>query len=533
MYNINTKTDKPDIGLMEYRVLELMKRGIKVDTSTGLVDYYRDMASRFEADIMDKYCIVNVNSSKQVINFIKNMANKAGLSGKNDIIDICYNDKTQKWTSNADALEKLADLGYEFATDIIDYRHAKKYADSIGNVIGAADENGYVHSEVSLGKTHRINYSKPAIMTIPKRLLWEVIIPEDKEHSLFSIDIKNQEPAILIGLTGAESLKPALRAEEGLYEYMFKQCFVPKATANVLIDTFMEDRLYSTKEIESIGTISPALYRPRKPEIKDTFYNGERVIAIETICTGSSKGVTPELPNKVRVETETGSMYDLEVEWEEIDKKQINRSNDYEVKGVVKGLDITISEASRKEFKQSWLAISYGASSFGIMEMCKTIDGKTVWNFITKNENLKAYRDKVSKWAKAGNTTIGTAFGNIMDAGYETEWRKLQRILLDLPIQGTGADVLALLIEHFYKVRENNGWTANDIDLYYTRHDEVIIEVSNELIERIKASGSYIEAFLADTFEHQINDWEPFKIEITNVSGSGNHVDDIFIDEDE
>ena len=515
MYHINSREVKPDIGKMEYRVNELMKRGIKVNTHSDIVEYYRDMAERLRTDISDKYCIINVDSPKQIVEFIKGMSDRAGMTGRNDIIDICYDDKTGKWTTKAEALEKLADLGYDFARDIIDYRHAKKYADSIGSVIEAADANGYVHPDVSIGKTNRINYKNPAVMTIPKQLLWKVIIPEDSEHTLYSIDIKNQEPAILIGLTGADDLKDALRAKEGLYEYLFAQCFVPKATANVLIDTFMENRRYSTSEIEAIGTISPALYKPRKPEIEDTYYNGEKVIAIETVCVGSEKGKYPELPATVQFVTESGTNHTANVKWEEIDKKVINRSNDYEVRGVIEGLTIKISDVARKEFKQSWLAISYGASSFGIMQMCKTIDGKVVWNFITKHNKLKEYRDNVSKWAKAGNTSIRTLFGNIVDAGYDEDWRRLNRQLLDLPIQGTGADVLALLIEHFYDYCKEHGYNNGELELYYTRHDELIIEVSNEFMSRVN-----IEEVLRDIFEHQINDWEPFKIEVINLDNT-------------
>ena len=33
-----------------------------------------------------------------------------------------------------DALEKLSDLGYQFATDLLDYRRAKKLAESIESV---------------------------------------------------------------------------------------------------------------------------------------------------------------------------------------------------------------------------------------------------------------------------------------------------------------------------------------------------------------------------------------------------------------
>ncbi|MBO5386845.1 MAG: Ig-like domain-containing protein, partial [Lachnospiraceae bacterium] len=341
MYKINTKKDMPDIGYMEMVADKLMRRGIRLSNCIKLRDYYVELRATLKSEIQSKYGIDNPNSTNQIAYFLNDMSNRVELTSKNDIINICYDSENDKWTSKAEALEKLSDLGYEFAQDLLDYRHAKKYAESIESIMDAADSDGLIHPLVTLGKTNRINYSKPGLLTIPKKLLWHLIAPYTAGNVLYSVDIKNQEPNILINMTGAQELKYALESKDGLYETIFKQCFQPIATANILVDTLPENRIYSISELKKIGTISPANYSPSRPMIKDVYYNGERVIGIETVCVGSEKGVYPELPSEVSIEVENGTIYNLPVEWESADKKY-KRSSDYSLQGKIIGLDIKV-----------------------------------------------------------------------------------------------------------------------------------------------------------------------------------------------
>ena len=53
------------------------------------------------------------------------------------------------------------------------------------------------------------------------------------------------------------------------------------------------------------------------------------------------------------------------------------------------------------------------------------------------------------------------------------------------------------------------------LELYYTRHDELIIEVDKGWAEEVGKDG--VEDTLRGILEHQIDNWEPFKVEITLV----------------
>ena len=176
--------------------------------------------------------------------------------------------------------------------------------------------------------------------------------------------------------------------------------------------------------------------------------------------------------------------------------------------------NIAFALTERKEFKTSWLAISYGASIFGIQHACKTIDGKHVYNYITKINELKEYRDKIDKLARKETNVIGTVFGTRLYAGDFDNWKKLKRVLLDLPVQGTGSDILSLLIKRFYDYSKEYG-LEDKVSLYYTRHDELIIEVSKDWLDSV--GKEVVENTLRDMLEHQVDNWTPFQVEVEQV----------------
>lgn len=512
MYHISLKEDKPDIAYMKAKVEELMARGIRLQEFTKLRDYYVNLRDTLKQNFAETYGVQNPNSVKQLVGLLIRLSNSVELGSRNDIIENCYNDQENKWTTNKDALGNLAALGYEFAQDLLDYRAADSYAKAILSLEGNIAEDGLLHPEVSLTKTNRINYTGPALMNIPKKLLWQLVAPFTPGNALYSIDIKNQEPSILAHATGADELKQALESPEGLYESLFKQCFKPCCIANVLIDTFMEDRVYSAKEISDIGTISPKSYYACRPQTTEQYYNGEKIKLIETICAGGSKGVVPELPDKVHIETENDNTYEVNVTWEQDDIKS-KSSKDYSVRGYLEGVEMKITPIERKEFKTSYLAITYGAAITTIKESCKHIDGERVYKFVTGIKAIKEYKSNINKLINQGVNVIGSLFGTKLNAG-TSDKNMLKRILLDLPIQGTGADILSLLLKHFYE-RVNELGISDKLNVYYTRHDELIVEVDGDWLSEV--GSDHVVALLKDTFEHQINDWTPFRIEIDRV----------------
>lgn len=392
MYIIDSAYEHPDIGYMYGRVKDSMETGIAIKP---LGDIYKKFAEAQKAaakTMHSIYGIENPNSTQQVLNYLMNVIDDT-------IISVCYDEEKDKWTTNKDAMFALSQYGYQFAKDMLIYRKCKGYAQAVKSIMDNTYKDGRIRPKIKLGKTNRIHYSDPAVMSIPKDLIWHIIIPRNIENILYSVDIKQQEPWILANMLGIEELKEIFRSGEDLYREIYRRIFN-----------------------------------------------------------------------------------------EDCDKIQ------------------------RNEIKVSWNAMTYGASMRGLQRICKHIDAKAVYKYFNSLEEFKEYKNKCYKLAKRNAQSIETYFGTTV---YADEYgSKLQRVLMDIPIQGTGADILALLIKHFDDDIYVKG-IEDKIDLYFSRHDELIIEVAKDLEDDIGEEG--VIDILKDIFEHKIDDWDEFNVEINKV----------------
>lgn len=504
MYEISLAKDKPDIEYMFKRAKELMDIGIRINDIDKLYKEFEENQLKLGELIKERYGIKNPNSSQQIISYMKSLNSP-------EVYEVCF--INGKWTSNKDAMVELAYKGYEFASDLLDYRKVKKYVESIRAMKDSVDDRGFVHPKVSLGKTNRINYKDPALMNLPKELLWYIVSPRIEGNVLYSVDIKNQEPSILINLLGIEELKGALKSDKGLYEELFKKPFTQYTKLYIHVKEGVDKKILSMKELSKNEEIPPVYYTPIKTTVDSVYYNNERVKLIGVCNTLTCIGEMPIIPDKVVIETESGNIYEVEVEWDEISKRKLNKEGITEVKGRLLGLDIACDGIKRKEFKQAWNAMAYGVSIYGIKRICKHIDGELIYKYFNSIPRFREYKKRCREFAKNGMQYINTAFRTRLYAN-EKDPNRLERVLMDLPIQGTGADILSLLIKHFDEEVEKRGLEGK-LSLYYTRHDELIIEVDGKWLEEV--GDSEVEGILRDILEHRIDNWEPFKVEIERI----------------
>ena len=305
MYRINSSVDKPDTKYLFSEVKKMMERGIKVG---NLAELYKMCVHDQEAylkDIRTKYQIINPNSSAQVIAYLESLNDP-------NVVEACA--ANGKWTSNKAALETLELMGYEVGGDIVRYRTAKKYADSIKGMMEAADSHGRIHPEVTLTKTNRISYKSPAIMNIPKALLWDAVVPSKPGNVLISADIKNQEPNILINMNDIKSLKPVLESNDGLYEAIFAQMPV-YGRMNLIFDNKEKPGILDNLDLKIRG-IQPIFYTPKLVPFSGITVNGKEIMLIDVINFVSPIGVIPELPNKITVTTQDGIDFDVDIKFD-------------------------------------------------------------------------------------------------------------------------------------------------------------------------------------------------------------------------
>lgn len=510
MYYINSKTDKPDAERLKRNVEAMMKRGIKIGNVYKICEQSEQLVDDLKKDIINKYNINNPNSTYDIGNYLRLLSKNTAIGEKDYVFECCY-DKG-KWVTNEAALTKLHSYGFEIAKDIIDYRKAKKNFDELKRLIEYADKDGLIHPTVSLTKTNRISYRNPALMNISKQILDYAIVPPE-DGAIYSVDIKNQDPGVLINMIEEKTLMDSLKSEEGLYNNLFKKVFRPTARMNFLFDTFLVNTIYSPEEIKQLRVVSPTMYMPDKAKCNSWYFDNKRVVAIETICQGTEKGKESSriFPETVVIETDDGETYNTRVEWEEDKSKH---SKDYTIKGCLPDIEIRLQPNERKEFKTAFLALSYGLSRFGINNICKSIDGDLVYSTITKYPRMEYYRSMISKFANQGVTTLRTSFGTEVTSDKVSDVNELRRSLLSLPVQGTGADILDLLVER-YNTEAKKKFRNMTNYIYYTRHDELRIFLGKDILD--KFTHEELCEWLTDTLEHQIDNWVPFKVEVEKI----------------
>lgn len=511
MYYINTEKDKPSSERLLKNIEEMMRKGIRIREVDKVLYDMEEKKDALAEILRQEHGINNPNSFKQIAEHLEEMSESTDVNEKDYILDICYIDG--KWKTSKEEMFKLSQMGYEFADLIIEYRKAKKYYDCLKSLVEFSDENGLIHPSVSLAKTNRINYKEPGLMTINKDLLKYVIGPRKEGDLLYSADVKNQEPAILMNILGETDLIDVLKSTEGIYNALFKKVLKPSVTMNVLIDELMENRIYSPRELRDLVTINPNNYMPKKASCKSWFYKGKRVEAVEVFCQGAEADSLDSLeyPEEAVVQLEDGTTEKVKVKWGKVNKKV---KTSFEVKGELEGVEVDIQPVDRKEFKTSFLAITYGASKMSICERCKDIDGKIVYDNIAQMPKMKEYRNNCAKAANLGIQRLNTYFGTKVYADKYGGKQELKRSLLSIPVQGTGADILDLWVDHFEKEAEKKFGEDRPF-VYFTRNDELVIETSSANVEKL--GKEEFEKWLKDVCEHQIDNWVPFMVEIEPI----------------
>ena len=402
MYHIKSDIDKPDFMFLLEELEGIVKgKGLRLSNKIfEIKDKLSKDVSSFNALIVSQYSINNPNSSAQILKYM-------GENLDYDLLEICRDEKTGKLSSSKENLAELSKLGCAFATDILNYRKYKKQLEYVEGLLGNCDRFGRIFPNIDLGATNRVNYTDPPLMNIPKEILWDVLTPRVDGNYLVSVDIKNQEPTVLINRKNIECLKAKLTSERGLYFEIFVEIF--------------------NKE-----------------------------------------------PN------------DLEL----------------------------------KELKTAWLALNYGATKIGIKNICSLIDGEAVYDYFNSIKEIKRYTGEAYGLSKAKCRVAYTYFGTKLNLSARdvNSWKRQH---LDFPIQGTCSDILSMLVKRFRWYI--NTYNLKDVlSIYYTRHDELIIEVDKTFYEKRNASKDekdHINCLLGDILNHKVDDWLEFKTKITLVKG--------------
>ena len=160
------------------------------------------------------------------------------------------------------------------------------------------------------------------------------------------------------------------------------------------------------------------------------------------------------------------------------------------------------SEVQRKLIKQMWNALAYGASKYTLIEIAKAnniyIDVDKIHSYFYSIPEYKSFFSGAKTQAKTGNREVVTYFNTYLRT--DAPAKSLVSSLANHRIQGTGVDILAFMVE------KANILAPGLITPYYTRHDEIILEVNNSIVNANTIN------YLDSHFTQQIDDWLPFRV---------------------
>lgn len=170
------------------------------------------------------------------------------------------------------------------------------------------------------------------------------------------------------------------------------------------------------------------------------------------------------------------------------------------------------SEYEYSEFKMGWNMLTYGGTKQGLVARCKAIDGAKLYDFYSKLPGYKKYSAACYSKAAKRITKDTTYFGSTVESTATTT-SQLARSLADIPIQGTAADILALLCKKITDNINDDAALRGRFLIYYTRHDEIIFMVKRNPGE----TDEDITAIFHNIADHMIDEWVPFMIDIEKV----------------
>jgi len=199
-------------------ITDMELNGICVDTSVlrRLSQNFGEKIAILEADIQKEAGHpFNVGSPKQlgVVLF-----DEMGLQGGSKT-------KTGDWSTSADILENLAELGHDFVQKILDWRHLSKlrstYTESLQEAINP--KTGRVHTSFSMALTNtgRLSSSDPNLQNIPIRSedgrLIRTAFVAPAGSVLISADYSQIELRLAAEMAGIKALQESFRMGEDIH----------------------------------------------------------------------------------------------------------------------------------------------------------------------------------------------------------------------------------------------------------------------------------------------------------------------------
>lgn len=160
------------------------------------------------------------------------------------------------------------------------------------------------------------------------------------------------------------------------------------------------------------------------------------------------------------------------------------------------------NDTQRQTIKQMWNALAYGANKYTLIQIAKEnntfINVDKIYNYFYSVDAYNDFFCRAKAQAKSGSREVLTYFNTHLRT--DAPPKSLARSIASHQIQGTGSDILAFMVE------KANTIAPGLISPYYTRHDEIILEVNNSIV-----NANTID-YLNNQFTQQIEGWLPLRV---------------------
>ena len=163
----------------------------------------------------------------------------------------------------------------------------------------------------------------------------------------------------------------------------------------------------------------------------------------------------------------------------------------------------------RKKWKQPFLAAVYGQHPLATTDQLGDADvANNLHKWLEGNEKRSNYLSKISnQYDKKGFVTAKTYWGRLLSSQGDKETTKSSILnrFANIPIQGTGHDIVAKYGLEVMRRFEEAGIPSDDVYFMMSRHDEPVFSVPMDYLEKAVA-------VMEDSTLVQIDDWRPLRV---------------------
>lgn len=419
-----------------------------------------ETASESRAKLL-KYGLKNPDRPKEVEWFLRSFNSL-------EIAALMYDLKKGGWDLTVDTFCEVAGrfTGIPEIQTLYEYKQAMGTARSFKTLERHLKGGDIVHPKAKVTTTNRIMFVEPFLSGLPKRC--KPFVPINDDSILVSVDVKAQEPNIIVNWFGSPNLREVAATETDIYTGVAKAALLPRVSL-----------------IEGTGKSITPVHKG----VSWIWGTGDSLLYLENV----HQSFLLDNPRTVTGVFESGKRRHLPVKWGERTKGEAVGVLD--VTEDISDLTFTLTNEAREEVKDVWNLLAYGGSLASAKALCSEIDGSVLVDHIKTELRLSRKIDE----DEAHQTYFGTSLVSDKKVGYRSVRNRI--------IQGTGADLMALLIERFYSEKRPEG-----VDIYLTRYDELVIEIPMSFFD-INGGKGVID-FLTDIFEHQVDDFTPFKVSV-------------------